>query len=103
MKLLLQLITDDVRTLCPQQIISITNDREVGKNITFESPNASAKYTEFTEIVDVIWNEGGPGSIIVRDTPHDKVTNAKISFVTPRLVLYDKIALTPVAQKNWVQ
>jgi len=96
------IITDDVRTLCQQQIISIVKrDGANVTNVTFESPNASAKYTKFTEIVGVIGHEGGPGSIIVRDAPHDKVTKVEISFVAPRLVLYDKIAPTPVAEMNW--
>jgi hypothetical protein len=83
---------DDVTTLCPQQRISI--DKGGRKKVTFESPNAVAKYTESTEIVDVIGLEGRSGYIIVREAPDDKVTNAEISFVLPKLVLYEKTAST---------
>jgi hypothetical protein len=76
-------ITDDVLTLCPQQIISIAG-------VTFTSPNV------ITEIVEVIGHEGHPGSIIVRDAPDQAVTGAAVSFVPPTLVLYDKIASTGV-------
>jgi hypothetical protein len=81
-------ITDDVLTLCPQQIISIAG-------VTFTSPNVGG--AKFTEIVDVIGNEGHPGSIIVRDAPDQAVTGAAVSFVPPKLVLYHKIASTGVA------
>jgi len=81
-------ITDDVLTLCPQQIISIAG-------VTFTSLNAVD--ASFTEIVDVIGHEGYPGYIIVRDAPNQAVTGASVSFVPPTLVLYDKIASTGVA------
>jgi hypothetical protein len=83
-------ITDDVLTLCPQQIISITDPD--GKRITFNGGTV-----DFTEIVDVIGHEGHPGSIIIRDAPDRAVTGGAVSFVRPTLVLYDKLASTGVA------
>ena len=80
-------ITNDVLTLCPQQIVSIDN-------VTFSSPNAVKQ--PFTEIVDVFGHEGHPGYIIVRDAPDQEFSDVQVSFVSPTLALYGKTASTGV-------
>ena len=80
-------ITDDVWTLCPQQIISIAD-------VTFTGPTGAG--LSFTEILEVFghegtWLEAHPGYIIVRDAPDQSVGDGTISS-DPTLVLYDKIA-----------
>ncbi|HEY7226984.1 MAG TPA: universal stress protein [Nitrososphaeraceae archaeon] len=85
---------DKVKQKATEEKVSVKTDVIIATTSVVKEIVGYAEKNKIDMIV--IGHEGYPGYIIVRDAPSQAVTDAVVSFVPPKLVLYDKIASTGV-------